>query len=134
MIRPVNVVRGRRGISLMELMVMIACLEIMLGASAAVVQRQSVQAVELEAYTQAVLAAQQALETRRVKGRFPVGAEVERLRASIGLLNDPAVQTREERFRGTPLSQVTVTVTWRSAGPSVHARREVRLSSLARPR
>ncbi len=119
------------GFSFTEVLLCVVCLGIILGAGTSVVLKYSAHAVELEAYTQAVLAAQQALEVRRARGRFPGPAEIERYRGSIGLSRSPAVQTREERFRDTPLSRVTVTVTWRSGSAST--RREVRLCSLVRP-
>lgn len=110
----------------------VACLGLGLGAGASVFSRQFAQALELEAYTQAVLVAQELLELRRVKGRFPEAAELDRYRWRLGLHRSPTLQTREERLADTGLNRVTVAVAWRPAGAGPAARRTVKLASLTR--
>lgn len=119
-----------RGVSLMELLMVVAAAAILFAGSASAVLRAGTQAEELEAYTQAVLTAKQVLELRRVKGRFPATDELVRLRSAIGTARAPSVLVREEPFREPGLAQVTVTVSWRSEGAG--SRRQVKLVSLAR--
>lgn len=124
--------RSGRGLSLTELIAFIAVLGIMLGAGSAIYVRQAAQAADLQAYAQAVLAAQQTLEVRRSSGRLPGPAELARLRSAIGAKREPTVDAREVPSQAAGLSQVTVTVSWRSGTQGATGRRQVRLTTLAR--
>lgn len=116
---------------MLELLAVIACLEILWAASAATIERLAASASNLETHTQAVLAAEEVLELRRATGRFPAASELDRLLSALGRARQPRLSTREERFQGTGLSKVTVVVAWRAAGPGSSGR-EIRLVSLAR--
>lgn len=129
--RPSTPANNRRGATLWELLFVFACLEILWAASAATIERLAASASNLETHTQAVLAAEGVLEVRRATGRFPAASELDRLLSTLGRARRPRLSTREERFRGTGLSKVTVAVAWQAAGPGA-SEREVRLVSLAR--
>lgn len=120
---------NNHGVTMMEVLVVMSCLGFLWASSAATLERLAASAASLETHTQAVLAAEAVLELRRATGRFPPPAEQDRLLAALGRGRHPRLSAREERYRGTGLAKVTVTVAWRGQGSSES---EVKLVSLAR--